>query len=37
MLLMACPLSVLYFGGLAMCKWMPRGRNPYSQLQAYEP
>jgi sec-independent protein translocase protein TatC len=37
MMLMACPLSVLYFGGLAMCKWMPRGRNPYSELQTYEP
>jgi sec-independent protein translocase protein TatC len=37
MMLMACPLSVLYFGGLAMCKWMPRGRNPYSDLQTYEP
>jgi sec-independent protein translocase protein TatC len=37
MLLMACPLSLLYFGGVAMCMWMPKGRNPYSQLQAYEP
>ena len=37
MLLMACPLSVLYFGGVAMCYWMPRGRNPYRELQAYEP
>lgn len=35
MLLMACPLTVLYFLGIAMCKWMPRGRNPFAE--GYEP
>ncbi len=37
MMLMACPLTVLYFGGIALCLWMPRSRNPYSELQTYEP
>ena len=27
MLLMAAPLSGLYFLGIALCKWMPRGRS----------
>jgi sec-independent protein translocase protein TatC len=31
MLLMACPLTVLYFGGILLCKWMPRGRNPFAE------
>lgn len=35
MLMMAGPLSVLYFLGIAMCQWMPRGRNPFNE--AYEP
>lgn len=35
MLFMAIPLSVLYFGGIAMCKYMPRGQNPFDA--AYEP
>ena len=35
MLLMAIPLTVLYFLGIAMAKWMPRGRSPFSE--AYEP
>ena len=35
MLLMAVPLTVLYFLGVALCKWMPRGRNPFAE--AYEP
>jgi len=35
MLLMAIPLTVLYFLGVALCKWMPRGRNPFDE--AYEP
>lgn len=35
MLLMACPLTILYFLGVALCKWMPRGRSPFSE--AYEP
>lgn len=29
MLLMAVPLTVLYFLGVGLCKWMPRGRNPF--------
>ena len=35
MLLMAVPLTVLYFLGVGLCKWMPRGRNPFDE--AYEP
>ncbi len=35
MLLLAGPLTGLYFLGLALCKWMPRGKNPFSQ--AYDP
>lgn len=35
MLFMAIPLTFLYFGGIAMCQWMPRGRNPFDE--AYEP
>ena len=35
MLLMAGPLTLLYFGGIAMCRWMPKGRNPFDE--AYEP
>jgi sec-independent protein translocase protein TatC len=35
MLLMALPLCVLYVLGIAMCKFMPRGRNPFAE--AYEP
>ncbi len=35
MLLMAMPLTVLYFLGVGLCKWMPKGRNPFSE--AYEP
>jgi sec-independent protein translocase protein TatC len=35
MLLMAVPLTILYFGGIMLCKWMPRGRNPFDE--AYEP
>ncbi|HTN75822.1 MAG TPA: twin-arginine translocase subunit TatC [Pirellulaceae bacterium] len=35
MLFMAIPLTFLYFGGIGMCKWMPRGRNPFDA--AYEP
>jgi len=29
MLLMAAPLTLLYFLGVALCSWMPRGRNPF--------
>ena len=35
MLLMAIPLCLLYVVGILMCKWMPRGRNPFAE--AYEP
>ncbi len=35
MLLMAAPLCVLYLFGIAMCKYMPAGRNPFAE--AYEP
>jgi sec-independent protein translocase protein TatC len=35
MMLMAVPLTILYFGGILMCKYMPRSRNPFDQ--GYEP
>lgn len=35
MLLMAAPLCLLYLLGIGMCKYMPRGRNPFAE--AYEP
>ncbi len=35
MLLMAVPLTFLYFAGVGLCRWMPRGRNPFAD--AYEP
>lgn len=35
MLLMATPLTVLYFLGIILCKWMPRNRNPFGEV--YEP
>lgn len=35
MLLMAVPLTILYFLGVAFCKWLPQGRNPFAE--AYEP
>ena len=31
MLFMAVPLVFLYFGGIMLCKWMPRGRNPFDE------
>lgn len=34
MLLMAFPLTFLYFFGVGLCRWMPRGRNPFAA--AYE-
>ncbi len=34
MLLMAIPLCLLYVVGILMCKWMPKGRNPFAE--AYE-
>lgn len=35
MMLMAVPLCFLYLLGILMCKYMPRGRNPFEE--AYEP
>jgi Sec-independent protein secretion pathway component TatC len=35
MMLMALPLCLLYVFGIGMCKFMPRGRNPFDE--AYEP
>lgn len=32
MLLMATPLTALYFLGIAMAKWMPRSRNPFTEV-----
>lgn len=29
--LMAVPLTLLYFLGLGLCKWMPRIQNPYAE------
>ncbi len=29
MLLMALPLTVLYFFGILLCHYLPRGRNPF--------
>ena len=31
MLLMASPLTLLYFGGVALCKWMPRLHRPLEE------
>jgi sec-independent protein translocase protein TatC len=31
MLLMAIPLTLLYFGGVLLCKYMPRHRSPYDE------
>ncbi|MBI1902538.1 MAG: twin-arginine translocase subunit TatC [Planctomycetia bacterium] len=31
MLLMAVPLVFLYFGGIFLCKYMPKGRNPFAE------
>jgi sec-independent protein translocase protein TatC len=35
MMLMAVPLCLLYVLGIAFCKYMPQGRNPFAE--AYEP
>ena len=32
MILMAVPLTVLYFGGVLLCRYMPRSRSPYDDL-----
>ncbi len=31
MMLMATPLTVLYFGGIWLCKWMPRQTTPFGE------
>ncbi len=31
MLLMAIPLTVLYFGGILLCRYLPRSRSPYDE------
>jgi Sec-independent protein secretion pathway component TatC len=31
MLLMAAPLCLLYFLGIALCKWMPKTRSPFRE------
>jgi sec-independent protein translocase protein TatC len=30
LLLMACPLTLLYFLGIGLCQWMPRHKSPYA-------
>ena len=35
MLLMACPLTLLYFGGIALCKWLPKRKSPFGE--GYDP
>jgi len=37
MMLMAVPLTFLYFLGIGLCRWMPQGRNPFQFEEAYEP
>ena len=37
MALMAIPLAMLYFIGILMCKFMPKGRNRFSQAGGYDP
>ncbi len=34
MLLMAVPLTILYGGGILLCKFLPRGRNPFDEPDA---
>ena len=35
MLLMALPMTGLYFLGIALCRWMPRNKSPFAE--GYEP
>jgi sec-independent protein translocase protein TatC len=35
MLLMALPLSALYFLGIGLCKWMPKNKSPVGE--GYDP
>jgi sec-independent protein translocase protein TatC len=32
MLLMAVPLTILYFGGILLCQWMPRRTTPFGDV-----
>ncbi len=32
MILMAAPLTILYFGGILLCKFLPKNRSPYDDL-----
>ena len=32
MMLMMGPLVVLYFGGIVLCRFLPKGRSPYAEL-----
>ncbi|MBN2473567.1 MAG: twin-arginine translocase subunit TatC [Pirellulales bacterium] len=34
MILMAAPLTVLYFGGILLCKYMPRNDSPFDELES---
>ncbi len=36
MMMLAVPLTLLYFLGILLCKCMPRGRNPFNE-ETYEP
>ncbi len=36
MLLMAVPLTILYFGGVVLCRYLPRGRNPFDAVDEPE-
>jgi sec-independent protein translocase protein TatC len=31
MILMGAPLTLLYFFGIALCRWMPAPRNPFRE------
>lgn len=37
MLLMAIPLTLLYFVGILMCRFMPRGRSRFAEAEGYDP
>ncbi|HUT90969.1 MAG TPA: twin-arginine translocase subunit TatC [Thermoguttaceae bacterium] len=36
MLMMAIPLTILYFGGILLCRFMPRSRSPYDEEEERE-
>jgi len=33
MMLMAIPLTLLYFAGILLCVWMPRTKNPFAEAE----